>query len=422
MANSTLTARKLAELTAAHGDLFRRPFESGRIPAKQLDNFYGRALPRQIAILTAMKSGRSYSAAYEQSSDAFDTKRAQKVVARAAAARGHLLTSAAHICQSDEPEPFTRDEIRNLRSLAEQVGSESQELARKMLKCDLQEAEESERRPLRRDAAVSRISSGAQYERLRGQLETALSKLRKTVRDVPHLREHLGVSLSVRISAEALVEIGRILNGVPLFLAALEGEIPREAVASAEDLWGIGREYARALSRLQPVDGRIRRIATHCTPDADALVAAWIAERYLFRTHRCQVEFVDYSFRPSSKPDFDCVVDVGKTFNPALNIFDHKPPAFEDRHQSCAAKLIWEKVRKPHQLCHLAELVELIHDGDAITRRSRSARYAHSNRTGLHAVIRHARNYSQSDQMLYQAIKVYLEIQFESLLRSISRA
>jgi hypothetical protein len=222
----------------------------------------------------------------------------------------------------------------------------------------------------------------------------------------------------VRIAAEALVEIGRILNGVPLFLAALEGEIPRETEASARDLWGIGREYALALSRLQRLERGKRRIATHSGPDADAIVAAWIGERFLFRARQCRVEFVDYAFRPSSETEYDCVVDVGGTFVPARNIFDHKPPAFADRHQSCAAKLIWEKAGKHRALPQLAELIELVHDGDAITRRSRSARYAQSNRTGMHALIRHARNYTQGDQMLYQAIKVYLETRFESLPRA----
>jgi hypothetical protein len=409
MANSTLAARKLAELKAVHRDLFRKLFGAGRIPVKELDNFYGRATPRQTAILMAMKGGNSYSAAYKLSSDVFDTKRPEKVVARTAAARGHLLTCAAQVCQMDRPEILTKSERRNLHSLVQALSAEASELARQILMCDLRESEELASRLKFRVAVANRKFIPMKSSDTVRQLETACSKLRKTTRDLPHLIEHLGVALSVRDAAKAFVEIGRIFAGVQLFLTAIDGKRFCVAEGSGEDAWGIGLEYAASLSRLRQIDKRRHRIATHSKPDADALVAAWIAERFLFRSHQCQVEFVDYSFRPSSKPDFDCVVDVGKTFNPARNIFDHKPPAFEDRHQSCAAKLIWEKVRKRHRLSHLAELVELIHDGDAITRRSRSARYAHSNRTGLHAVIRHARNYSQSDQMLYQAIKAYLD-------------
>jgi hypothetical protein len=72
--------------------------------------------------------------------------------------------------------------------------------------------------------------------------------------------------------------------------------------------------------------------------------------------------------------------------------------------------LVWEHLGGSRgTVAHLAEVIELVHDGDAVTRRSRSARYAKSRATGLHALINHARSYCDSDQMLYQAIKVYLD-------------
>ncbi|MCA9073115.1 MAG: hypothetical protein KDA84_29535 [Planctomycetaceae bacterium] len=74
-----LDTQKVAKLTAQHGHLFLNPLKSGRIPVKEILNLYGRAIPRQSAILMAMQSGVSYSAAYKKSAGVFDTKRWNKV-------------------------------------------------------------------------------------------------------------------------------------------------------------------------------------------------------------------------------------------------------------------------------------------------------------------------------------------------------
>src|SRR5438045_2621079 len=66
----------------------------------------------------------------------------------------------------------------------------------------------------------------------------------------------------------------------------------------------------------------------------------------------------------------DCLVDVGNTFDPARHLFDHKPPAFPSRHDSCAAKLVWEHLLalgKPVQ--HLEQLVLAVFAWDSVKRR-----------------------------------------------------
>ena len=345
----------------------------------------------------------------------FDTKRWGKVSVRAAAAaaRGCLLKSAAKLCLSGKSNSFNDEQVQTLKSMADQLADEADELARRILRYNLREAAEKPHK--KRKGQIPTSSSSIQYGTVRGQLKTAISKVRKTSRDVPLMLEQLGEVPTVQQAAHTLVEVGRIINGVPLFLAALEGTRTRgngvASTVSNEDPWGIGREYAPAQLGLHERVRPTRRIVTHRKPDADALVAAWIAERHLFPTDACQIKFVDRMFDPSADQHYDCVVDVGRVCNPDRRIFDHKPPAFIDRNQTCAAKLVWQHVCESRRPAHdLADLIELVHDGDAIARRSGSASYAESRKTGLHALIKHAQGYCDSDQMLYQAIKVYLDI------------
>jgi hypothetical protein len=59
-----------------------------------------------------------------------------------------------------------------------------------------------------------------------------------------------------------------------------------------------------------------RCIATHKKPDVDALVATWLAERYLFDRCETCVLFVHRSFDVSEAKGIDCVVDVGRAHLP----------------------------------------------------------------------------------------------------------
>jgi hypothetical protein len=105
------------------------------------------------------------------------------------------------------------------------------------------------------------------------------------------------------------------------------------------------------------------RILTHRAPDLDAIVSAWLAQQYLFEAEP-EVVFVPRTIDPARYPN-DCLVDIGNTYDPPLLRFDHKPPAFPDRNQTCAAKLVWEHILalgKP--VAHLAPLVQVTYEGD----------------------------------------------------------
>lgn len=154
----------------------------------------------------------------------------------------------------------------------------------------------------------------------------------------------------------------------------------------------------------------VKIVATHAEPDADALVAAWIAERFLFNGYNTRVVFVSKTLTPKSPAEFDCVVDVGNMHSPELRIFDHKPPAFPDRHASCAAKLLFEHLLESgHRVQHLQPLVQLVHDGDSIKRRAGSIAYRQSRKNGLHAEIARLKTQGLSDDQLYRRTKAWLD-------------
>jgi hypothetical protein len=152
----------------------------------------------------------------------------------------------------------------------------------------------------------------------------------------------------------------------------------------------------------------MKRIATHKKPDADALVATWLAARYLFEGEEAEVIFVSRGYAVPANPPPACVVDVGRACHPARLVFDHKPPAFPDRNQTCAARLLWEhllSLRKP--VHHLEPLIRVVHEGDRRPPRKPSPALLRSRKEGLHAQVRLRR--SLDDQSLYGAVRSWLD-------------
>jgi hypothetical protein len=154
----------------------------------------------------------------------------------------------------------------------------------------------------------------------------------------------------------------------------------------------------------------VKYIATHQKPDADALVASWLAARYLFNGEEAEIIFVARNYAvPADRPP-DCVLDMGRANDPARLVFDHKPPALPDRNQTCAARLLWEHLLalgKPVQ--HLEQLIQIVHEGDRRPPRKPSPALLQSRREGLHAQVARLRQDCPDDQQLYQATRSWLE-------------
>jgi hypothetical protein len=157
----------------------------------------------------------------------------------------------------------------------------------------------------------------------------------------------------------------------------------------------------------------VKRIVTHKKPDADALVASWLAARYLFEGEEAEVSFVARNYAvPTDRPP-DCVVDVGRAYDPARLVFDHKPPAFPDRNQTCSARLLWEYLLALGKLVHhLEQLIQVVHEGDHRPPRKPSPDLLQSRRDGLHANIARLRQDYPDDQQLYRATRSWLRRHF----------
>jgi hypothetical protein len=152
-------------------------------------------------------------------------------------------------------------------------------------------------------------------------------------------------------------------------------------------------------------------ILTHRGPDLDAIVSAWLAERFLFADEPCEVQFVsvltDKVIRQA-----DCIVDIGKFHNRGRLRFDHKGVECL-RHITCSAKLLWRHLRKTgHDVDHLRELVELVHDGDSLKRRHGSSRYRESRQSGLHALLADLRGQGLNDHTVYHAMSDKLDAKY----------
>jgi hypothetical protein len=196
----------------------------------------------------------------------------------------------------------------------------------------------------------------------------------------------------------------------------------RPSRAQAHDcglrLYAMITDCRRILDRLaeilsQEIDspaqrGHIRkRVATHSRPDVDALVSVWLVERYLL-AEEVEVVFVPYN-HDFARQCVDCVVDMGGLYDPRYLLFEHRPPAFADRHASCAARLIWEhllSVGKP--VHHLAELVQTAHHGDCVLRQG-SALYQASKLRRIHHELDRLSPTCGNPSALYVKVRRWLD-------------
>lgn len=368
---------------------------------------------RRAAILEAMARGASYSAANRYTQNVFDTVSWGEITSRLHRARGSVLWTAVRIAQQRDacPEPSEfREETSAIQDLAGQAISQMVQ----QVPVDPAQPTKRKRHQQEQVAPAFDVSVG----RMQGSLRQARKFLAKICRDVPHLPENIGVSPTVPQLATINLELARIKDGAMIVQDLVDHPLvcnkdPRPRNTRQDDPLGIGSPYAAFLGAWIASRQIDRRIATHHAPDADALVAVWMAERFLFFDESCAVTFVDRRFAPCRESGFDCVVDVGRSHDPARRHFDHKPPAVLDRHSTCATRLVWEHLRSLQRpVEHLAQLVDLIHAGDSARLRASSFAYQESRRSGLHAHIHAVRDLSETDAQAYRAIRYWLDGKF----------
>ena len=404
------SSAKVEVLSDRYGSQFDRAFEAGWLPAGQIDNFFGRHEIRQQKIPELFKSGSSYSAAYTATKLDFDTKRWSKFHLRTAACRGLVLKVACWLSFS-EVSVGTSDR-KLILSMIDRIEAAVRGQLMSLGKHHLDESPTPHRLPPPlKDLNLDKQS----LEKSITDLRTAASKLEKNVRDAGVAHGVLDGKNSVRNVAQTAIDSGRILRGVE----SIRSHLVRTGTSSTKrtatsDPWGVGEPYSNYFRMSYPEVRDAAQIATHRKPDADAIVSTWLAQRYLFQNRPSTVQFVGRDFGARHFKDFDAVLDVGRVHDPERCIFDHKPPAFDHRNQHCATSLVRNHLSKlGHTVAHLEELVQVVHDGDAATRRSRSIAYAQSRKTGLHAIIHQARSVATNDPVLYRAIALVLDARFE---------
>ncbi|MBA4191449.1 MAG: hypothetical protein C0467_26010 [Planctomycetaceae bacterium] len=186
-----------------------------------------------------------------------------------------------------------------------------------------------------------------------------------------------------------------------------------EALRLATSARDAGR---RAFGRLddacreRPARKLMRRVITHDKVDGDAVAAAWLAERFLFASEPVEVLFGPRSRVWGAWRIRDCIVDVGNTHDPKHLFFDHKQPAFVNRHDSCATRLLWDylvKIGRP--VDHLKSLVNLVYAGDSTEERGWfKDEYAESNRIGFHKALKDAKAEYATDAGVYRVMRQWL--------------
>jgi hypothetical protein len=171
--------------------------------------------------------------------------------------------------------------------------------------------------------------------------------------------------------------------------------------------------------RFGPTRNATRRVITHDKVDGDAVAAAWLAERFLFAGERAEVLFVPRGRVWGAWRAGDCIVGVGNTHDPRHLFFDHKPPAFESRHDHCAAWLVWcHLVKLGRPVRHLKPLVDVVHAGHSAQERAWFRdEYAESRRAGFHKALADARAAHRTDADVYRAMRRWLDDSHKKAVR-----
>ncbi len=188
-------------------------------------------------------------------------------------------------------------------------------------------------------------------------------------------------------------------------------EVLRLAVAGRDAAW---KAFGRADDdcRVRTSGHSSRRVITHGEPDGDAVVSAWLAERFLFAEESVEVLLVPRGRVLGAYCPGDCLVDVGNTHDPEHFLFDHKPPAFPSRHDSCAALLVWQHLVKLGQPVARLEnpLIRAVFARDSARQRSKyKTEYRWSFAIGVQAALDKARQSSGSDAEVYRTVRDWLD-------------
>jgi hypothetical protein len=217
-----------------------------------------------------------------------------------------------------------------------------------------------------------------------------LGLIAKNVRNVPVLQaEHRPTQNERRIAIDLSDEASRIARRASILV--------RREFGNADSSCRVGR---RSLCSV--------RIITHSEPDGDAIVSAWLAERFLLVDEVAEVIFVPRPRVIGAHRPGDCLVDVGNTHDPGNLFFDHKRPAFRSRHASCAAKLVWDHVRGLGiDAQDLEPLIRAVFAGDSPKMRPVYEReYRESGTNGFHAELPRIRGAGASDAETYRGQEV----------------
>ncbi|WP_439621599.1 hypothetical protein [Gemmata sp.] len=92
---------------------------------------------------------------------------------------------------------------------------------------------------------------------------------------------------------------------------------------------------------------------------------------------------------------------------PGQHFYDRKPPALGNRHASCAARLVWDRlVELGRPVRHLEPLVNVVFAGDSARARGRfRGEHAESTRAGFHRALPDARAAHGTDADVYRAVR-----------------
>ena len=410
----TKSALALAKLQS---QLSRGDFEiifAANLSAKRLVSLSNTHIGRVEKIADRLRSGLSFSKASKYHSGGYDTVSWLEIESRLWRSRGTILNCAAKLYCSPNREDHLAERV-GLDSSLTQIIDCCNRIVELLAKQHCSVSKKGKKPGINTEPIKA---PNSEKFCLRSELNRIAGFLKKNVNDIPSILELLGVEPTLYESARINVEAMKIRQGAMILKNLVQGlQLPSpKKTRKGFGPFGIGARYEQYLSSAFDETRFAFSIATHKKPDADALVSSWLASRYGLVNDDARIAFVGREADVESLADHCFVVDVGKTHDVLSRRFDHKPPAFVNRDETCATRLIWEWLLEqnlgPEERKNLVELesfVSLVRDGDAVSRRARSQAYKESREAGFHAHVACLRELSESDTMLANASFMWLD-------------
>lgn len=261
---------------------------------------------RADAIRSLMSDGRSFTAATKSTFDQYDTVKWLEIPSRIWRARGVLFQAARGLCYDFKTRNLItscENERKGFKSQAAELQQLCRDLVGEVARFPLLPQEKGRLPESDQSKPDWNTEIKITIPQLLGWFKQAHRFVSKCAHDIPLIPEKIHTPPTLVQRARICVEVARIMAALDVIAMTLSVEPSPPAKIDKRktiDVYGLGKPFSTWVANAFRAEDMPfeKTIVTHARPDADAVVATWMAERFIFAGKRCRVRFVTSRFGP----------------------------------------------------------------------------------------------------------------------------